>query len=116
MVDCRSSNPEDLKINSDFSPDTFSILNIDCQSLRSKFYLFEQLLYSCNVPFDVICVTETWLNNDEIEFFKIPNFTFSGAQCDSRGGGVGVYVRDGIGVVLVPVVTIFGCDIHSIIG
>jgi len=50
----------------------------------------------------------------QIEFFKIPNFKFSGALRDSRGGGVGVYVRDGIGVVLVPVVTIFGCDVHSI--
>jgi len=68
-IDCRSSNPEDLKINSDFFPDTFSILNINCQSLRNKFYLFEQLLYSCNVPFDAICVNETLLNNDEIEFF-----------------------------------------------
>jgi len=75
-IDCRSCSPEDLKINSDFSLDTFSILNINCQSLRNKFYLFEQLFYSCNVPFYVICVTETWLNNDEIEYLKFPILLF----------------------------------------
>ena len=113
-LDCHGYCINDFLFSQSFFADKLSILNVNCQSLRNKFFLFEQFLACCNVPFDVICVTETWLNDDETKFFEISNYTFSGAQRATRGGGAGIYVRDGIGVEVLPAVDIAGSDTHSV--
>ena len=91
----------------------FSLFNVNCQSLRNKFDLFELFLNSISFNFDVICVTETWLYDNEIQYFKLENYNFTGTQSGSRGGGVGVFVRCGLGVEVVST-DLAGADVHSI--
>nr|CAH7716352.1 unnamed protein product [Callosobruchus chinensis] len=44
--------------------------------------------------FDVMCVTETWLNPDlPSDSVSIPGFTFLRKDRLGRGGGVGIYLR-----------------------
>ena len=89
------------------------IININCRSLRNKFDYFEHFLNSIKFSFDLICVTETWLYDDEVQFFKLPNYKFVGTQRNTRGGGAGVYVRCGMDAEPV-VVSIRGADVHSV--
>lgn len=92
---------------------TFSILNVNCQSLRNKFNTFELFLNSLLICFDVICVTETWLYDDELQYIKLDNYNFTGTQRDSRGGGAGVFVRCGLAVESVAA-EIGGAEVHSV--
>ena len=110
---CENYYVENIKLTSNFSEESFSILNVNCQSLRNKFSQFEQFLMSFEIFFDVICLTETWLNN-ELDFFKLDNYSFSGTQRKTRGGGAGIYVRDGLDVGVLPTVVLAGCDVHSV--
>jgi len=94
--ECNALDDVTLYNNLDSSNNTFSLLNLNVQSIRNKFPDFECFLSTFSSPFDVICITETWLHNDEIQFFKLPGYTFVGSQRVSRGGGVGAYVRGGL--------------------
>ena len=47
-----------------------------------------------NCSFDIICITETWLDVDSpFDMYQIPNYTPFHLCRDGRGGGVSVYVR-----------------------
>jgi hypothetical protein len=64
-------------------------------------------MYSGN--FEVICVTETWLNENVIDGLIDPLDYYRVIRCDrldSRGGGVCILVSKKVDVVEVPV-TIF---------
>ena len=54
-----------------------------------------RFLHSFTKPFDLICLTEKFLYNDEISSYSLNGYYFVGKQRSTRGGGVGVYVRDG---------------------
>ena len=45
----------------------FSIIHINCRSLRANFFEIKNLLESLHNSFDVIVLSETWLN-DNISF------------------------------------------------
>lgn len=93
---------------------TFSLLNFNIQSIRNKFSHFEYFLNTFSNPFDVICLTETWLNDDEIQFFKLEGYDFVGSQRLGRGGGVGAYVRCGLGADT-KAVSLSGADVLSLV-
>ena len=111
-VDCKPFSVSDF--NSNFSNVNvgLSLLNLNCQSLRNKFDSFECFLSTLDVSFDVICVTETWLHNDELQFFKLQGYNFTGTQRVSRGGGAGAYVRAGLAITTLNV-QLSGADVHS---
>ena len=91
----------------------FTLLNINCQSLRNKFDAFSCLINNLEISFDVICVTETWFYDDELQFFQLNGYNFTGTQRDTRGGGAGAFVRCGLGVGVLAA-EIDGADVHSL--
>ena len=106
-----------LNFNEVFSarpPFNFSVLHINCQSLRNKFDSFSHFLSSLNVTFDIICVTETWLYDNELQFFRLDNYVFTGTQRDTRGGGAGAFVRCGLDVRECTVGGVAGADVHTV--
>ena len=76
------------------------MLSLNIQSLSSKYEhlkIFIQNLTASHVPVDVILLQETW----EIRYpllFNIPGFQniIYRTRAGMRGGGVGVYVRNGL--------------------
>ena len=62
-------------------------------------------MYSCD--FDVICITETWLNKDNVSDGLIdPQSSFRVVWCDrinSRGGGVCILISKRLDTVVIPV-------------
>jgi exonuclease III len=69
------------------------LFNLNCRSLNARFDEIT-LLLSCLSPNpDILCLTETWVNvNDVIP--QLPGYNFFNFPCSSRGGGVGVYVKE----------------------
>ena len=46
-----------------------------------------------NVPFQITGLTETWLNDNNIDCFTLNNYEYFGStRTYKRGGGVGIYV------------------------
>lgn len=68
--------------------------NIQC--LRNKINNVEIIANQSN--FDVICLTESWLQNDEVEIFNVVNFNIASFYCRtlSNHGGVIIYLKRNI--------------------
>jgi hypothetical protein len=63
-----------------------------------------------NNVFDIICLSETFLYPDEHFCYDLTGYSFVGNPRDSRGGGVGIYVRDGIACGAVRAVAVSGAE------
>ena len=51
------------------------------------------LIEALKIPFQVIRLTETWLNENNFNCFSMNNYEYFGTnRVDKRGGGVGLYV------------------------
>mgnify|MGYP002804047169 FL=1 len=71
----------------------FSITHLNIRSLNNKLNSLKKLLNSLNLPFQIIGLTETWLNDTNDDSFKLDNYDFVNANRTSRnGGGVGIYI------------------------
>lgn len=72
-------------------------MHINTQSMVST---FDQLLFTINrYPFDVIAMSETWLNDNPLllEHVKIPGYIPEFRNRNAcRGGGVGAYIKETI--------------------
>lgn len=79
-------------------PQEFSMLHLNVRSLNKNFDNFEMLLTMLNkFSFSLIAITETWLNSNSPPIFNIPNYKLLRADRQhGRGGGVAIYLRDGL--------------------
>ena len=65
--------------------------------MSSTFDEFQVMLY--RRPFDIIALSETWLQSDTnlLQYVQIPGYSFCYKNRDEqRGGGVGMYIKDTI--------------------
>jgi hypothetical protein len=77
--------------------DKFSMMHLNIRSLNNKFDTFKQLLNSLIIPFHIIGITETWLNGNNDDLFKLDNYDFVNVNRANRiGGGVGIYISNEI--------------------
>ena len=80
---------------------SISILTVNVRSLRKNINNLEALVFSLESPPSVICLTETWLNEDDDKFC----YLLKGYNClssivrDSRGGGVMIQIHETISLV-----------------
>ena len=88
---------------------TFFGLGLNCQSLPSKFLQIKNTLDEFdrnNMSIDCLAVQETW--NITNANMKLPGFNFyCKTRTVSRGGGVGVYIRDVYPSHSVPELSLF---------
>jgi exonuclease III len=55
--------------------------------------LYKNLIDALNIPFQIIGLTETWLNDNNMDCFTMNNYEYFGSnRPEGRGGGVGLYV------------------------
>ena len=69
--------------------------------MRSNLDDFHTLLEESKHSFNVICLTETWLNDHELQInsiYHLPNYegVHYGQKNNKRGGGVLMYIRNDI--------------------
>ena len=71
----------------------FSLLHLNIRSISNKFDSFKHLLNSLGKPVKVIGLTETWLNDNNNDNFKLEEYDYiSSNRVNKKGGGVGIYV------------------------
>jgi hypothetical protein len=67
-------------INKTNQNNNFSMMHLNIRSMLNKFDSFKQWIYSRNKPFQIIGLTETWLNETDEDlltpFFGAVNFPF----------------------------------------
>lgn len=75
-----------------------NILHQNIQCIKNKLPEIELFINSLTKVPDVICFSEHWMNKDEIQFLKIPNYRIiSGyARENFIHGGTAILIRDNI--------------------
>ena len=76
----------------------FSLLNCNIRSIQANFDNLEQFLNDLNYPFNIISLSETWINrsNEQISNLDLPGYSFLSQPTTQRAGGVGMYIKKGI--------------------
>lgn len=75
---------------------SFSIMHHNIRSINKNLSNLTDLLSTLNLDFDVIGLSETWLQNDQ-NIQPIENYYFvHNARTDKSGGGVGLLLKDSI--------------------
>ena len=95
-------------------------LGLNIRSLRKKFKLLDELQIlndSLKEPLDTIALTETWLSPvDPLDFYYLQDFQkiVSQPRTIDNGGGVAVFLKEGISFSLIDYETDQECLILSI--
>ena len=86
---CQYSSDVFSKLENSF----FSIIHINCRSLKKNLPSILQFLSTINYSPSVIALTETWLVQGDTYLLAIPNYVLvSSPRKNRQGGGVGFYV------------------------
>ena len=73
---------------------TFSIIDFNARSMSANFNKLKSVLSSIDFTFDVIAVTETWLSDDDLDFFQMDEYDDIHTCIPNRGGGgVALYIN-----------------------
>jgi exonuclease III len=72
---------------------SFSMLHLNIRSISNKFDCFKQFLDALDIHFQIIGLTETWLNDINHDSFNLNGYKYIGTnRSKKRGGGVGMYI------------------------
>lgn len=73
-----------------------ALLHFNCRSIKSSFEAVKKIVVTSNIEFDVITVSETWLNdNDDLTIYALHNFcAVVKNRKDKKGGGVLIFVNE----------------------
>jgi hypothetical protein len=96
-INCEYYLPNDFKqqINQENLSNNFSIIHLNVRSIVNKFESFKQLINSLTTPFQLIGLTETWLNDTNKDLFKLKNYDFVNMNRSTKiGGGGGIYIAN----------------------
>ena len=88
---------KDTTCNIDMNAENLSILHLNVRSIlnNEKFDAFKTFLHLTGIHWDVVCVSESWLNSDVEKFRHIEGYTaFFEHRLERTGGGVAVYIRN----------------------
>ena len=73
----------------------FSILHLNCRSVKQHFTDIIVLLESSRQKFDIIALSETWLCSHEHDMFSLEGYRSNFISRENRrGGGVGIFVSN----------------------
>ena len=73
----------------------FSCIHFNSRSLPKNFDAISTFLNLLDYEFDVIGISETWLQDDNAHDHNLSNYSFFGKNRTGRtGGGVGIYIRN----------------------
>ena len=68
-------------------------MHLNIRSISNKFDSLINLIDTLNIPFQIIGLTETWLNDNIMNCFTLYNYEYFGSNRQKkRGGGVCLYV------------------------
>ena len=72
-----------------------TILHINARSLKNKLDEFITLLQRSGTDWSVICISESWLKEDVVQYFNIENYNlFASCRKVGEGGGTAIYINN----------------------
>lgn len=76
--------------------DSFKVMTLNIRSLNRNFDAFEVALKRIDTPFEVIILTECWLN-EYSTINRLPGYNvYHTSKCINKSGGIAVYVRESL--------------------
>ena len=77
------------------------ILTVNVRSLKKHLSDLEALIHSLESPPNVICLTETWLtDNDDIDSLLVPGYNnYAIKNRNTHGGGVMIQIQDSMSLI-----------------
>ena len=79
------------------SSGNFSLIHFNIRSLLNKTDDLADFVGDFQPSFDAIAISETWMTDESTHLINIPSYSFIGVhRQQKKGGGVGLYIRDGI--------------------
>ena len=93
-----------------------SVLHINVRSLEGHLSELEALVYSLESPPSILCLSETWLTeNDDSKCYLIDGYIkFVTCSRKSRGGGVMIQIREDFKLLKQTTTSIDECTLVSI--
>ena len=89
--------PEELqKFLGDDKDENVSVLHLNIRSINKNFENFKMFLSNLNLSFSIICFSETWLNDSNVDNsnYELPNYvSVHQIRNHYKGGGVSVYIH-----------------------
>ena len=100
-LDTQYLAPDKFKRNfKPFSKYSLSILHLNIRSINKHFEAFKQFYLSLNFNFSIVCFSETWANDININkssSFQLPNYnTEHQIRKSGRGAGVCIFIRESL--------------------
>lgn len=91
-----NSVPDREDIQNLKSNTTFKILQVNLQSIRNKLLELEIVCKNNNI--DIVCVSEHWLLDEEVNLYIPSGYVSASYFCRKirKNGGVSIFVKEGI--------------------
>lgn len=71
-----------------------SIIHLNARSVKNKFDEIQHLLTVSGVDWSIICISETWLKSNLLDFFNLDKYNlFASCRDGGEGGGTLIYVN-----------------------
>ena len=88
-------------VNGTPTSSSISILSVNVRSLKKHLNDLETLVHSLEFPPNVLCLTETWLTeNDDIDSLLVPGYNnYAIKNRNTHGGGVMIQIQDSISLL-----------------
>ena len=101
MLDTQYLMPDKFKINFiDFSKNSFSVLHLNIRSINKSFEAFTEFYSKLNHIFSVICFSETWASEENINknsTFELKNYNVIHQVRNSRkAGGLCIFIHESL--------------------
>ena len=82
----------DKKLNLD---QCLPILHINARSIKNKLDNIQMFIDNSGVDWACICISETWLKEEIIEYYKLDHYNlFASCRSNGEGGGAAIYVHE----------------------
>ena len=74
-----------------------SIIHLNSRSLNKNFKDIKDYLHTFSQPFNIIAISETWMNSGDVEDFEMDGYELVYVNRKNKaGGGVAIYVDNGL--------------------
>jgi len=99
--------------------DSFSIIHVNSRSLAAHFNQLTFMLSQINIDFDVIAITETWLDeyDTKTSLYQLENYDmYSTSRKQKSGGGVILYIKKSLEHKQIPIMSLCSDDCLETVG
>ena len=100
--------PADFNTVSSKYNKSFSVIHMNCRSLPKHHADIVSLLDSLECSFNVIALTETWLDPNDVKHYSFNGYNFvSKERTSKKGGGIALAIKEDVKYILRPDISIF---------